>query len=61
MSFVFPVRPDHNQSLRRQPFMTVNIRRPQKIPGKLQCAYYDFGGEGIAYHDTDAKIAAAAT
>src|ERR1700733_13552979 len=27
----------------------------QPIPGKVQCAYYDLGGEGIAYHDTDAK------
>lgn len=27
----------------------------QKIPGKVICAYYDFGGEGIAYHDADAK------
>jgi len=26
---------------------------PQSIPGKLQCEYYDFGGEGIAFHDTD--------
>jgi hypothetical protein len=26
----------------------------QKIPGRVQCAYYDFGGEGIAFHDTDA-------
>jgi hypothetical protein len=26
----------------------------QKIPGRVQCAYYDFGGEGVAYHDTDA-------
>lgn len=26
---------------------------PQTIPGKLQCEYYDFGGEGIAYHDLD--------
>ncbi len=26
---------------------------PQKIPGKVQCEYYDFGGEGVAYHDTD--------
>ena len=25
----------------------------QTIPGKLQCEYYDLGGEGIAYHDTD--------
>jgi hypothetical protein len=28
---------------------------PQKIPGRVKCAYYDFGGEGIAYHDADAK------
>jgi hypothetical protein len=27
---------------------------PQKIPGKVQCAYYDLGGEGVAYHDSDA-------
>src|SRR5690348_12112235 len=23
---------------------------PQKIPGRIQCAYYDLGGEGVAYH-----------
>jgi len=27
----------------------------QSIPGQVQCAYYDLGGEGVAYHDTDAK------
>ena len=27
----------------------------QKIPGRVQCAYYDSGGEGIAYHDSDVK------
>ena len=26
---------------------------PQTIPGKLQCEYYDFGGEGVAFHDSD--------
>ena len=26
---------------------------PQIIPGKLQCEYYDFGGEGVAFHDSD--------
>jgi hypothetical protein len=26
----------------------------QKIPGKVMCAYYDRGGEGVAYHDSDA-------
>lgn len=25
----------------------------QKLPGKLQCEYFDRGGEGIAYHETD--------
>lgn len=25
----------------------------QTIPGKIQCEWYDLGGEGIAYHDTD--------
>jgi hypothetical protein len=28
---------------------------PQAIPGRLQCAFYDFGGEGIAYHATDPR------
>jgi len=26
----------------------------QQIPGKVLCAYYDLGGEGVAYHDADA-------
>lgn len=25
----------------------------QKIPGKIECEFYDNGGEGIAYHDAD--------
>jgi hypothetical protein len=28
---------------------------PQPIPGKVQCAFYDLGGEGVAYHDSDAR------
>jgi hypothetical protein len=28
---------------------------PQQIPGTIYCAYYDLGGEGVAYHDSDAK------
>ena len=27
----------------------------QAVPGKVICAYYDLGGEGVAYHDSDAK------
>jgi len=25
----------------------------QQIPGRLECEFYNLGGEGIAYHDTD--------
>ena len=28
---------------------------PQKVPGRVECAFYDLGGEGVAYHDTDSK------
>lgn len=31
----------------------VYIGGAQTIPGKIQCEYYDFGGEGVAFHDTD--------
>ncbi len=27
--------------------------KTQEIPGKIECALYDKGGEGIAYHDSD--------
>src|SRR6266478_1902730 len=26
---------------------------PQRIPCRVECAFYDLGGEGVAYHDTD--------
>jgi hypothetical protein len=26
--------------------------RDHTIPGRLECAFYDLGGEGVAYHDT---------
>jgi len=28
-------------------------KKAQQIPGKIQCEYFDEGGEGIAYHDAD--------
>ena len=34
---------------------TVYHGGPQKIPGRVQCAYYDLGGEGVAYHNVDTK------
>src|ERR1700675_4222018 len=27
----------------------------QKVPGRGKCRYYDPGGEGVAYHDSDSK------
>jgi hypothetical protein len=27
----------------------------QVIPGRVHCAYYDLGGEGVAYHDSTVK------
>ena len=39
-----------------RPFMdAVYQGGAQKIPGKVQCAYYDFGGEGVAFHTEDTK------
>lgn len=36
------------------PYSDVEYRNgAQAIPGKIQCEYYDFGSEGIAYHDSD--------
>jgi hypothetical protein len=44
------------QPARGKPFHdSVYQGGPQKIPGRVQCAYYDLGGEGVAYHDADAK------
>jgi hypothetical protein len=37
-----------------KPFVDgVHKTGPPCIPGILQCALYDLGGEGVAYHDTD--------
>lgn len=39
-----------------RPFQdAVHAGGPQRIPGAVFCAYYDTGGEGIAYHDTTAE------
>ncbi len=32
---------------------SVYTQGAQVIPGRVELAYYDLGGEGIAYHDTD--------
>ena len=42
------------QDYQGKPFQdSVYSAGPQQIPGRLECAYYDLGGEGVAYHDTD--------
>jgi hypothetical protein len=48
--------PGQEQDYRGKPFHdSIYHGGPQKIPGRVQCAYYDLGGEGVAYHDADAK------
>lgn len=38
------------------PFVDVaHTAGPQVIPGKLECAFYDLGGEGVAFHDFEAE------
>jgi len=50
---VAPGKTKHSQGM---PFHdSVDNGGPQHIPGRVMCAYYDLGGEGVAYHDTDAK------
>ncbi|MEN2412321.1 carbohydrate-binding protein [Flavobacterium mesophilum] len=34
---------------------TSTAKALQHIPGKIECELYDLGGEGVAYHDTDAE------
>lgn len=39
-----------------RPFVdTFHTACPQVIPGKLECTFYDFGGEGVAYHDFESE------
>jgi hypothetical protein len=37
------------------PFKDSRYAGVQAIPGRVQCEAYDLGGEGVAYHDSDAK------
>src|SRR5665213_1926221 len=34
---------------------SVRAGGPQRIPGHVQCAYFDLGGEGVAYHTVDRR------
>ena len=33
---------------------SLGFKGPQVIPGRIELAYYDLGGEGVAYHDSTA-------
>lgn len=51
-----PRRDDFLRSYKGTPFHDSRYHGgPQKIPGTVMCAYYDLGGEGVAYHDSDTK------
>jgi hypothetical protein len=44
----------NNSTYRGKPFSdSLYNGGAQTIPGRLQCEYYDLGGEGVAYHDND--------
>ena len=43
----------YGQRYTGKPFTDSLHHDMQAIPGRLQCALYDLGGEGVAYHDTD--------
>ena len=52
--FIFFVsNTSYGQGYTGKPFKDSLHREMQTIPGRLQCALYDLGGEGIAYHDSD--------
>ncbi len=47
-----PIKSFIPASYKGRPFAdTVYTGGAQVIPGKIECAYYDLGGEGVAYHD----------
>jgi hypothetical protein len=43
----------YGQGYTGKPFTDPLHHDMQTIPGRLQCALYDIGGEGVAYHDVD--------
>ena len=43
----------YGQRYTGKPFTDSLHHDMQTIPGRLQCALYDLGGEGVAYHDVD--------
>jgi hypothetical protein len=53
---LFSSDPQFLASYKGTPFHDTRYKSgAQKIPGRVECAYYDLGGEGVAYHDSDSK------
>src|SRR5579862_4517204 len=53
-SYYAKVSSTYPKDYKGQPFSDANYRNgPQVIPGRVECAYFDLGGEGVAYHDVD--------
>ena len=51
-----PIGSGQAHSYRGIPYQDSRYRAgAQHIPGRVACAYYDRGGEGVAYHDTTPK------
>ncbi|RDB05783.1 carbohydrate-binding protein [Runella aurantiaca] len=51
-----PIKSSIPDIYKGHPFVDSTHRAgPQVIPGKLECAFYDMGGEGVAYHDFETE------
>lgn len=51
-----PIQSSVPSDYRGKPFVNEGqARGPQVIPGKVECAYFDLGGEGVAYHDFESE------
>lgn len=52
-NFSFDLEATPNRSTRVPPrTVPAELNRGQSIPGRVECAFYDLGGESVAYHDT---------
>ena len=53
-SFTLKTKKNLPKGFRGRPFQDeVYKSGAQIIPGRVQCAFFDSGGEGVGYHDTD--------
>jgi hypothetical protein len=53
---ITPIKSSIPTNYKGTPFIdATHTAGPQIIPGKLECAFYDLGGEGVAFHDFEAE------